>query len=92
MPAIITQEVFKWLMRVHSYTHAIQAVSAMQKGHLVDTYFDLEVAAAKHRHSPSLSMADSSLLVMERSHRARVYSLDCDFQGLNDVESIAKHG
>ena len=49
------------------------------------------IAAAQLSHSLRLPMADSIILATARIHQARLYTMDSDFQGLNDVELIAKY-
>jgi len=49
------------------------------------------IAAAQLSHSLRLPMADSIILATARIHQARLYTMDSDFLGLNDVELIAKY-
>jgi len=90
VPAISILEVFKWVLREHSEAQAIQAVAAMQRGQVVNLDSSLAIAAAQLSHSLRLPMADSIILATARIHQARIYTMDTDFQGLNDVELIAK--
>ena len=48
----------------------------------------LALAAAQLSHSLQLPMADSIILATARDHRARLHSMDSDFQGIADVEWI----
>jgi predicted nucleic acid-binding protein len=48
------------------------------------------IAAAQLSHLLRLPMADSIILTTARQHQARLYSMDSDFQGLDDVELILK--
>lgn len=91
VPAISILEVFKWVLREHSEAQAIQAVAAMQRGQVVDLDISLAIAAAQFSHTLRLPMVDSIILATARIHQARLYTMDTDYQGLNDVELMAKH-
>ena len=90
VPAISILEVFKWVLREHSEAQAIQAVAAMQRAQVVNLDSSLAITAAQLSHNLRLPMADSIILATARIHRARLYTMDSDFQGLSDVEFIAK--
>lgn len=90
IPTISILEVFKWILREHSEAQAIQASAVMQRGLVVDLDTPLAIAAAQLSHTLRLPMADSIILATARSHQARLYTMDTDFQGLSDVELIPK--
>ena len=90
VPAISILEVFKWVLREHSEAQAIQAAAVMQRGLVVDLDSRLAIAAAQLSHALRLPMADSIILATARSHQARLYTMDNDFQGLNDVELLCR--
>ena len=90
VPAISILEVFKWVLREHSEAQAIQAAAVMQRGLVVDLYSRLAIAAAQLSHALRLPMADSIILATARSHQARLYTMDSDFQGLNDVQLLCR--
>ncbi len=90
VPAISILEVFKWVLREHSEAQAIQAVAVMQRGLVVDLDSRLAIAAAQLSHALRLPMADSIILATSRSHQARLYTMDSDFQGINDVELLCR--
>ena len=83
-------EVFKWVLREHSEAQAIQAAAAMQRGLVVDLDSRLAIAAAQLSHALKLPMADSIILATARSHGARLFTMDSDFRGLEDVELIPR--
>jgi len=70
-------EVFRWVLREHSEAQAIQAAAAIQRGLVVDL-------------DSRLTLADSMILAPVHSHRARPYTMDADFRGLEDVELMAR--
>jgi predicted nucleic acid-binding protein len=90
VPAISILEVFKWVLREHSEAQAIQAAAVMQRGLVVDLDSRLAIAAAQLSHALRLPMADSIILATARSHQARLYTMDSDFQGINDVELLCR--
>jgi len=90
VPAISILEVFKWVLREHGEAQAIQAAAVMQRGDVVVLDTSLAIAAAQLSHSLRLPMADSIMLTTARHCQARLYTMDRDFEGLSDVEFIAK--
>ena len=60
----------------------------MQRGLVVDLDSRLAIAAAQLSHALRLPMADSIILATARSHQARLYTMDSDFQGMDDVELL----
>ena len=90
VPAISILEVFKWVLREHSEAQAIQAAAVMQRGLVVDLDSRLAIASAQLSHALRLPMADSIILATARSHQARLYTMDSDFQGLNDVQLLCR--
>jgi predicted nucleic acid-binding protein len=76
VPSITIFEVFRWVLHEHGEADAIQAVAVMQRGQL--------------SHALRLPMADSIILTTARRHQACLYSMDADFQGLDDVELVPR--
>ena len=92
VPSITIFEVFRWILREHGEADAIQAVAVMQRGQVIDLDAPIAMAAAQLSHALRLPMADSIILTTARRHQARLYSMDADFQGLDDVELVPKGG
>jgi predicted nucleic acid-binding protein len=90
VPAITILEVFKWVLREHSEAQAIQAAAVMQRGLVIDLNSRLAIAAAQLSYTLRLPMADSIILATARSHQARLYTMDADFEGLDDVELLRR--
>jgi toxin FitB len=88
VPAISILEVFKWVLLEHSEAQAIQAAAVMQRGLVIDLSSRLAIAAAQLSHTLRLPMADSIILATARSHQARLYTMDADFESLDDVELL----
>ncbi len=49
------------------------------------------MASAQLSHTWRLPMADIIILATTRTHQARLYTMDCDFKGLNDVELMIRN-
>ncbi|WP_216905506.1 type II toxin-antitoxin system VapC family toxin [Synechococcus sp. CCY 0621] len=81
---------FKWVLLDDSEAQAIQAAAVMQRGLVVDLDSRLAMASAQLSHTLRLPMADSIILATARTHQARLYTMDSDFKGLNDVELIIR--
>ena len=90
VPSITIFEVFRWILREHGEADAIQAVAVMQRGQVIDLDAPIAMAAAQLSHALRLPMADSIILTTARRHQARLYSMDADFQGLDDVELVPR--
>ncbi len=90
VPAVSIYEVFKVLLREVDEDAALQAVSAMQRGHLVDLTPQRAMSAAALSLQHSLPMADSIMLAAAREHEATLWTQDEDFKGLDNVKYFSK--
>jgi toxin FitB len=90
VPAISIYEVFKVLLREAGEEAALQAASAMQRGHLVDLTPQRARSAAMLSLKHSLPMADSIILAAAREHEATLWTQDDDFKGLDKVNYFSK--
>ncbi len=80
----------KVLLREVDEDAALQAVSAMQRGHLVDLTPQRAMSAAALSLQHSLPMADSIMLAAAREHEATLWTQDEDFKGLDNVKYFSK--
>ncbi len=85
VPAITIYEVFKVVLREAGENAAWQAVTAMQKGKVVELNENLAVSAAKLSLGLGLPMADSIILATARQSGARIWTLDADFSDIPGV-------
>ncbi len=85
VPAITIFEVFKVVLREAGENAAWQAVTAMQKGKVIELTDRLAVSAAKLSLELGLPMADSIILATARAHGARIWTLDADFADIPGV-------
>ena len=69
---------------------ALQAVAAMQRGHVFDLTPEVAMAAASLSLEYSLPMADSIILASARASEAVIWTQDVDFKGLGDVKYFPK--
>jgi predicted nucleic acid-binding protein len=92
VPSLSLLEVFRWILREHGEGQALQAVALMQRGRVVDLGVDLALRAAQLGLEHRLPLADSVILATARAHGARLLTMDCDFQGLRDVELVPREG
>lgn len=90
VPAVCVYEVFKVLLREAGEEAALQAISAMQRGQLVDLTLERAVSAAEISLEHSLPMADSIILAATREHDATLWTQDEDFKGLAKVKYFSK--
>ena len=90
VPAVSIYEVFKVLRREAGEEAALQAASAMQRGHLVDLTPQRAMSAATYSLKHSLPMADSIILAAAREHEATLWTQDEDFKGLDNVKYFPK--
>lgn len=90
VPTVSIYEVFKVLLREAGEEAALQAASAMQRGHLVDLTPQRALSAATFSLKHSLPMADSIILAAAREHEATLWTQDDDFKGLDMVKYFSK--
>ena len=85
VPSLSLLEVFKWVLREHGESAAIQATALMQRGHVVELSAQLALEAAQLGLAHNLPMAGSVILATARQHKARLLTMDSDLAELSDV-------
>lgn len=90
IPVITIYEVFKVVLREAGENAALQAVTAMRKGTVVDLTSRLAISASKLSLEHGLPMADSIILATARLYDAQVWTQDVDFKDLPNVRYFAK--
>ena len=85
VPVITIYEVFKVVLRESAENEALQAVSAMQKGIIIDLNANLAMDASKLSLKHNLRMADSIILATARAHNCVIWTQDSDFQDIENV-------
>lgn len=86
VPIVTVYEVFKKFLRERGESDALQAVSAMRSGQVVD----LDVSLALEAGRFDLPLADSLLYATTQRHGATLWTQDEDFEGLSDVRYFPK--
>ena len=90
VPTISIYEVFKVVLRESTENEALQAVSAMQKGNVIDLTASLAVTASKFSLTHKLPMADSIILATARAYEATLWTMDSDFKGIRGVKYFSR--
>lgn len=85
VPAICVYEVFRVVLRERGEDDALQAISAMQQGAIVDLDSDLAIEAAWIGHEEKLPLADSIVYAVAKRHDATVWTQDEHFAGKSNV-------
>ena len=91
VPSITIFEVFKVVLREAGENAAWQAVTAMQKGKVVELTDNLAVSAAKLSLELGLPMADSIILATARAYGARIWTQDADFADIPGVNYFPRN-
>jgi len=90
VPTVTIYEVFKVILRESCENDALQAMTAMQKGTVVDLDASLAVAASKLSLEHNLPMADSIVLAAAREFDAILWTQDSDFKNISNVKYLPK--
>ena len=86
VPTVTIYEVFKVILRESCEDDALQAVTAMQKGVIIDINASLAIAASKLSLEHNLPMADSIILATAREFNAILWTQDSDFKNISNVK------
>ena len=90
VPTICVFEVCRWMRRELGERRALEAMALMQQGRIVDLDATLAMSAARLSLEMKLPMADSIILATARANNATLWTQDDDFEGIGDVNYIAK--
>lgn len=90
VPAISITEVYRWILRESSMSHALTAVAAMKQGNVVPLDGRLAVIAAEISHRYKLPLADGIIYATARDFIADLLTQDSDLEGLPGIIYI-KH-
>lgn len=83
-------EVFKIVLQQRGEEAALQAVSLMQQGKVVDLNSSIAMKAAKISVKLKLPFADSVILATARLYNSILFTQDADFKDIQGVKYIAK--
>jgi predicted nucleic acid-binding protein len=90
VPSICLYEVFKSIFRQEGKKEALEKTTAMRQGQVVDLTAALSFRAASLSLKYSLPMADSIILATARTHSAKLWTQDADFEGLPEIKYRGK--
>ncbi|MDQ1354919.1 MAG: toxin FitB [Acidobacteriota bacterium] len=90
VPVITLYEVFKRVLQQRNEEEALQAVSIMQEGQVVDLNTEISLNAAKISYDLKLPMADSIILATSNLYHATLWTQDGDFKNIQGVKYIEK--
>ncbi len=90
VPTIALFEVFKRLRQQRGEDEALQAISAMQSGTVVDLDAPLALDAGRLSIEHRLPLADSVVLATARAHDATLWTQDADFKNFADVKFVER--
>jgi predicted nucleic acid-binding protein len=88
VPTLSLYEVFKRTRLLRDEGQALQVVTAMQQGRVLDLTPDLALAAAELSIEHRLPMADSVILATARAHDATLWTQDEDFATIEGVRYV----
>jgi toxin FitB len=90
VPSICIYEVFRKLLQEIDESYALQAVTQMQTGRVINLDEFLAIEAARLGHDYKLPLADSIILATTYRHQATLYTLDEHFDGKECVKYFSK--
>ena len=90
VPTICLYEVFKRMSQRRGEDEALQAVSFMTLGTVIDLNQAIAISAAQISLEHKLAMADSLILATARAQEAILWTQDEHFEGLAGVRYIQK--
>lgn len=90
VPVITLYEVFKKVLQQKNEQSALQAVTTMQMGRVIDITTHIVILAARLGTEYNLPMADSLILTTARLYHATLWTQDADFKNIPGVKFCAK--
>ncbi len=90
VPSLSLLEVFRRTLQLRGEEDALEAVTLMQQGRVVDLSADLAIDAARLGLASRLSLADSVLLATAHRYKAAFWTQDADVKGLEGVRFVQR--
>ena len=90
VPTVSIFEVFKRMRQQRGDEAALQAVTAMMQGQVVELDSTLALSSAKLSDDLHIPMADSVILATAKAFNAELWTQDSDLQGIENVRFIGK--
>ena len=86
VPTIVVFEIYKRVLHQRNERAALEAISVLQHGQLIELTASLAIAAARISHHEKLPMADGIILATARAHNAIIWTQDRDFKEMGRVK------
>ena len=90
VPVISLYEVFKRVHQQRDEGYALQAVSLMQQGQVIELNTPIALSAARVSIKFKLPLADSIMLATAHIHEAVLWTQDADFKDIEGVRYTPK--
>lgn len=90
VPTLSIFEVFKRILQQREEGEALQAITLMQQGSVVELTSSLTLEAARLSLEEKLPLADSIMLATSRAYNAILWTQDSDFKNISGVKYIQK--
>jgi predicted nucleic acid-binding protein len=90
VPTIVIFEVYKRVRQERGTDLALEAISVLRQGRIIDLTAALAIVAASISVSQKLPLADSIVLATARAENAVIWTQDSDFEKLERVKFRAK--
>lgn len=92
VPTIVVYEVYKRVCQQRDDRAALEAISVLQHGRIVDLTASVAIIAAQISCEEKLPMADSIILATARAENAIIWTQDADFKDMERVRFRARRG
>lgn len=90
VPTIVVYEVYKRVCQQRDDRAALDAISVLQHGRIVDLTASVTIIAAQISCEEKLPMADSIILATARAENAIIWTQDTDFKDMERVKFRAR--
>lgn len=90
VPTLSIFEVFKRIIQQREEGEALQAITLMQQGSVVELTSSLALEAAKLSVKEKLPLVDSLMLATSRAYDAVLWTQDSDFANISGVKFVRK--
>jgi toxin FitB len=91
VPTITIYEVYKKLLAEKDEEYALNVVSYMQTGTVIELTADLSLSAAQISRKHKLPMADSIIYATSLHYSAVIFSCDKHFKDIPDIRYFSKN-
>lgn len=90
VPSITITEVFKNILRQRDEGVALAAIAHMEQGRIIPLDSGLAINAATFGIQYKLPLADSIIFATAQKYKAKLWTQDSDFEGLQGIQLFKK--